>query len=176
MKDVIDVDGWARIRRLRRSAGVSIKGDSRVTHIALPSVVPVMAHHGSLTGEMRVRGRFHGPDVARPFPEPVVAVPSLSFEDLYARERPSTLAVVATLTGDRAAAEDITQEAFATALRKWSRIANYDRASGCDGWPSTAPSRGSGAEPPRPGPSRRRSASSMPRNRVRCSPATSSWR
>jgi RNA polymerase sigma factor (sigma-70 family) len=37
------------------------------------------------------------------------------------------LAVVVLLTGDRAAAEDIVQDAFATALRRWPTISDYDR-------------------------------------------------
>jgi RNA polymerase sigma-70 factor, ECF subfamily len=50
-----------------------------------------------------------------------------AFVTFYEAERRRVLAVVASLTGDRAAAEDIVQEAFATALRKWSTISRYDR-------------------------------------------------
>jgi RNA polymerase sigma-70 factor (sigma-E family) len=50
-----------------------------------------------------------------------------AFEDLYRAERRRILAVVVLLTGDRAAAEDIVQDAFAAALRRWTTISAYDR-------------------------------------------------
>lgn len=49
------------------------------------------------------------------------------FAAFYRAHRARTVAVVSSLTGDRAAAEDIVQEAFATALRRWSTIRRYDR-------------------------------------------------
>jgi RNA polymerase sigma-70 factor (sigma-E family) len=63
------------------------------------------------------------------WPEPLTASPSgpADFAAFYQAERRRVVAVVASLTGDRAAAEDIVQEAFATALRKWSSIRGYDR-------------------------------------------------
>ena len=45
----------------------------------------------------------------------------------YRSESGRVLGVVTALTGSRAIAEDLTQEAFATAYRKWSRISAYDQ-------------------------------------------------
>jgi RNA polymerase sigma-70 factor (ECF subfamily) len=50
-----------------------------------------------------------------------------AFEAFYRAERPRVLAVVILLTGDRAAAEDVVQDAFAAALRRWGTVGGYDR-------------------------------------------------
>lgn len=50
-----------------------------------------------------------------------------AFEAFYRAERRRILAVVVLLTGDQAAAEDIVQDAFAAALRRWGTISGYDR-------------------------------------------------
>ena len=50
-----------------------------------------------------------------------------SFDAFYRKELNRVLAIVVLLTSDRSAAEDITQEAFAIALRKWPMISGYDR-------------------------------------------------
>jgi RNA polymerase sigma-70 factor (ECF subfamily) len=56
------------------------------------------------------------------------ALPTESdFEALYLRDWHSVLGLAVALTGDRAAAEDLTQEAFAVAYRDWNRIGAYDR-------------------------------------------------
>jgi RNA polymerase sigma-70 factor, ECF subfamily len=44
------------------------------------------------------------------------------FRDFYAREGPAVFKTVFLLCGDRAVAEDATQEAFARALERWSRL------------------------------------------------------
>jgi RNA polymerase sigma-70 factor, ECF subfamily len=49
------------------------------------------------------------------------------FDAFYLREWHSVVGLAVVLTGDRAAAEDLTQEAFTTAYRDWSRIGAYDR-------------------------------------------------
>jgi RNA polymerase sigma-70 factor (ECF subfamily) len=73
-----------------------------------------------------------GPSPAEPvpavsaWPAPLTAGPA-GFAAFYQAERTRVVAVVASLTGDRAAAEDIVQEAFATALRKWPTVSQYDR-------------------------------------------------
>ncbi len=46
----------------------------------------------------------------------------LDFEKLYAAEAPSVFGAVFLLCRDRALAEDATQEAFARALERWSRL------------------------------------------------------
>jgi RNA polymerase sigma-70 factor (ECF subfamily) len=63
------------------------------------------------------------------WPAPLHASPAAraAFTAFYRAERTRVVAVVASLTGDRAAAEDIAQEAFATALRKWSTVSRYER-------------------------------------------------
>jgi RNA polymerase sigma-70 factor (ECF subfamily) len=67
--------------------------------------------------------------VADPWPDTRTASPAgpATFAAFYQAERTRVVAVVASLTGDRSAAEDIVQEAFATALRKWSTVSHYDR-------------------------------------------------
>lgn len=49
------------------------------------------------------------------------------FDAFYLREWHSVVGLAIVLTGDRAAAEDLTQEAFAAAYRDWSRVGTYDR-------------------------------------------------
>ena len=53
--------------------------------------------------------------------------PSQSFDAFFADERDAVLGLAFALTGDRAAAEDIVQDAFLEAFRKWDRIAGYDQ-------------------------------------------------
>ncbi len=50
-----------------------------------------------------------------------------SFEDFFRREYRSVLGLAVALSGDRWAAEDLTQEAFAAAERKWARVGSLDR-------------------------------------------------
>jgi RNA polymerase sigma-70 factor (ECF subfamily) len=50
-----------------------------------------------------------------------------TFEVFFARERDSMLGLAFALTGDRAAAEDVVQDAFLDAYRNWDRIGSYDR-------------------------------------------------
>ena len=50
-----------------------------------------------------------------------------AFEAFYRAERRRVLAVVVLLTGDQAAAEDVVQDAFAAALRRWPTVSTYDR-------------------------------------------------
>jgi RNA polymerase sigma-70 factor (sigma-E family) len=66
-----------------------------------------------------------GPRVAaRPA---ITAVPTRTFEAFYREEHRSIASVVMVLVGDRAVADDIVQEAFATAYRRWSTVGAYDR-------------------------------------------------
>jgi len=50
-----------------------------------------------------------------------------TFDVFFARERDPVLGLAFALTGDRGVAEDIVQDAFLEAFRKWDRIAVYDR-------------------------------------------------
>jgi RNA polymerase sigma-70 factor (sigma-E family) len=50
-----------------------------------------------------------------------------AFEAFYRAERRRVLAVVVLLTGDQASAEDVVQDAFAAALRRWATVSTYDR-------------------------------------------------
>ena len=50
-----------------------------------------------------------------------------TFDAFFARERDVVLGLAFALTGDRAVAEDIVQDAFLEAFRKWDRIAGYDQ-------------------------------------------------
>jgi RNA polymerase sigma-70 factor (sigma-E family) len=56
-----------------------------------------------------------------------LAVADDAFDRFYRTEKPRVVAIVASLTGDRNAAEDIVQEAFATAMRRWATVSAYDR-------------------------------------------------
>jgi RNA polymerase sigma-70 factor, ECF subfamily len=49
-----------------------------------------------------------------------------SFQEFYQANYRSTVAVVAAVLGDRAEAEDVSQEAFARALARWHRISVYE--------------------------------------------------
>jgi RNA polymerase sigma-70 factor (ECF subfamily) len=53
--------------------------------------------------------------------------PAQTFDAFFADERDAVLGLAFALTGDRAAAEDIVQDAFLEAFRKWDRIAGYDQ-------------------------------------------------
>jgi len=52
------------------------------------------------------------------------------FRDLYEREFEPVLRAVFALAGDRALAEDATQEAFARALARWRRIGTHPAPAG----------------------------------------------
>ena len=64
-------------------------------------------------------------------PEPVElreqARPTRTFEDLYRQEFPAVVGLAYALSGSRAGAEDLAQEAFLAAHRNWGRIAGYDK-------------------------------------------------
>lgn len=48
------------------------------------------------------------------------------FDDFYAREFPGLVALAHILTGSRATAEDIAQEAMLAAYRNWAKIGEYE--------------------------------------------------
>jgi RNA polymerase sigma factor (sigma-70 family) len=49
-----------------------------------------------------------------------------SFEAFYARERQQITGLAFVMSGSRAGAEDLAQEAFLVALRNWDKIGSYD--------------------------------------------------
>ena len=51
------------------------------------------------------------------------------FDEFFVRERGSVLGLAFALTGDRSTAEDVVQDAFLEAYRKWDRIGAYDQPS-----------------------------------------------
>ncbi len=53
--------------------------------------------------------------------------PSPTFEDLFTQEFPRVARTIHHLIGDRARAEEITQDAFLELLRSWRKVAGYDR-------------------------------------------------
>jgi RNA polymerase sigma-70 factor (sigma-E family) len=50
-----------------------------------------------------------------------------SFEEFYASEYPAVVGLAYALSGNRWVAEDLAQEAFLAAHRRWDRIATYER-------------------------------------------------
>ena len=54
-----------------------------------------------------------------------------TFDEFFARERDPVLGLAFALTGDRAVAEDVVQDAFLDAYRRWDRIGVYERP---DAW------------------------------------------
>ncbi len=50
-----------------------------------------------------------------------------AFEHFYAREYSQVAALAYVLTGRRAVAEDVAQEAFMAAMKSWERIGHYDK-------------------------------------------------
>jgi RNA polymerase sigma-70 factor (ECF subfamily) len=65
-----------------------------------------------------------GRDDARP-----AARHGLTFEELYRRDFHSLVALAYGLSGSRTASEEIVQEAFLAAHRRWGRISRYDQPS-----------------------------------------------
>ena len=53
--------------------------------------------------------------------------PAPSFEDVFSREFPRVARTVHHIVGDRARAEEVTQDAFLALLRHWRTVAGYDR-------------------------------------------------
>ena len=50
-----------------------------------------------------------------------------SFEEFYATEYPAVVGLAYALSGNRWVAEDLAQEAFLAAHRKWDRLAEYEQ-------------------------------------------------
>src|SRR3954467_14502477 len=58
-------------------------------------------------------------------PDPLPAQ-ELRFDDFYTAEYPSVVRLAFALTGRLAVAEEMAQEAFLAAYRRWNRISRYD--------------------------------------------------
>ena len=60
--------------------------------------------------------------------EPVLPAVSLheDFESFYARERKPVVGLAFVLSGSRSGAEDLAQDAFLTAYKKWDTVGGYD--------------------------------------------------
>jgi RNA polymerase sigma-70 factor (ECF subfamily) len=65
-----------------------------------------------------------GPAAVEP---PPVGGPGRDFDAFARRERGPLVAFAWSLTGDRAAAEDLVQEALAAAWSRWDEVSGYDR-------------------------------------------------
>jgi len=50
----------------------------------------------------------------------------VAFDDFYVREFPAVVGLAYALSGSRAGAEDLAQEAFLAAHRSWDRVSGYD--------------------------------------------------
>lgn len=61
--------------------------------------------------------------------QPGAGMAPVVFEDFFAREHDAVIRLAFALTGDRAVAEDIVQDAFIEAYRRWDRIRRYDEPS-----------------------------------------------
>ena len=59
--------------------------------------------------------------------EPAPAQVVMTFEAFYERELNSVIGLAYALSGSRAAAEDLAQDAFLAAHRSWDRIGRYDK-------------------------------------------------
>jgi RNA polymerase sigma-70 factor (ECF subfamily) len=68
--------------------------------------------------------------VVEPAAPPLVVVlgrgASHRFEDVFRTDHRAVLAIVLALTGDRAVAEELVQEAFLRAHQRWSKIGGYE--------------------------------------------------
>lgn len=50
-----------------------------------------------------------------------------TFESFYRREQPAVVGLAYVLSGSRAAADDLAQDAFLAAYRAWDRVGGYDK-------------------------------------------------
>ena len=55
---------------------------------------------------------------------------TISFEDFFDAEKDRLLQVMSVITGSRAEAEDITQEAFTRLFERWETVATMDNPAG----------------------------------------------
>jgi RNA polymerase sigma-70 factor (ECF subfamily) len=76
--------------------------------------------------ERRVGGRRGGASLRETRPSSTLRAPR-PFEDFYRKEFPAAVGLAYALSGSRAGAEDLAQEAFLAAHRNWSRVSEYDK-------------------------------------------------
>lgn len=81
---------------------------------------------------MAVLADGHDRDRCRPPPLVTVATASAvrSFEDFYAAEYAGVVRLAVALTGRTDVAEEVTQESFVAAYRRWERVATLDDPAG----------------------------------------------
>src|SRR5947207_3978751 len=70
--------------------------------------------------------RAAGPGRYRTQPREHEVRPDREFDEFYQASHGRVVAMLTAILGDRAAAEDAAQEAFARALTRWRRVAGYD--------------------------------------------------
>jgi RNA polymerase sigma-70 factor (ECF subfamily) len=68
-----------------------------------------------------------GPEVSSGVSDPTPLYLEQDFESLYVREYPSIVAVTSAMVGSVPLGEDITQQAFLVAYRRWRKVRTYDR-------------------------------------------------
>jgi len=76
--------------------------------------------------ERRVHGRKGGVSVRETRPISPLPAPR-PFEDFYRKEFPAVVGLAYALSGSRAGAEDLAQEAFLAAYRSWPRVSGFDK-------------------------------------------------
>lgn len=79
----------------------------------MPSVHMLIADHS-------------GAEVSPPLSDAVEPAERLSFDDVYASEYRSLVGLGYVLTGSRSVAEDLVQDTFAEAHKRWGSIRHYD--------------------------------------------------
>jgi RNA polymerase sigma-70 factor (ECF subfamily) len=62
--------------------------------------------------------------------QPAMASESVSFEAFFTAESDRLLRILSVITGSRAEAEDIVQEAFTRVLQRWDRVSTFENPSG----------------------------------------------
>jgi RNA polymerase sigma-70 factor (sigma-E family) len=64
--------------------------------------------------------------LVRDLPDPAVPAGEDGFDEFYVREFPGVVGLAYALSGNPSSAEDLAQEAFLVAYRRWSTVGEYD--------------------------------------------------
>ena len=73
-----------------------------------------------------------------------MSTPDDGFSEWFRAEYGPVLRVVGVIVGDQAVAQEVTQDAFEQALRRWTKVRDHDRPGGL-GAPGGDPPGGAGA-------------------------------